>query len=176
MPAGFGARTMIAFKGVLLFRRSHRWGLKRVEADDHDPELSARIEGQSAEAAGKALEHLITKHRAAVVHERQNHRLTCEIVSQANNAPSLVVEGQLKRHRSVELRIKAYLAQQGRQAAYRRCLGSDRRGRRSEEHTSELQSRLHLVCRLLLEKKKKYTKDCTRPQRRTIICFDCLPT
>src|SRR2546429_5931639 len=28
------------------------------------------------------------------------------------------------------------------------------RQRRSEEHTSELQSRLHLVCRLLLEKKK----------------------
>src|SRR2546429_7713899 len=27
-------------------------------------------------------------------------------------------------------------------------------GKRSEEHTSELQSRLHLVCRLLLEKKK----------------------
>src|SRR3989449_5963211 len=30
-----------------------------------------------------------------------------------------------------------------------------RLGHRSEEHTSELQSRLHLVCRLLLEKKKK---------------------
>src|SRR5687768_14573553 len=29
------------------------------------------------------------------------------------------------------------------------------RGTRSEEHTSELQSRLHLVCRLLLEKKKQ---------------------
>src|SRR2546422_6151269 len=29
-----------------------------------------------------------------------------------------------------------------------------RAGERSEEHTSELQSRLHLVCRLLLEKKK----------------------
>src|SRR2546429_2008975 len=29
-----------------------------------------------------------------------------------------------------------------------------KRGIRSEEHTSELQSRLHLVCRLLLEKKK----------------------
>src|SRR2546422_1133573 len=28
-------------------------------------------------------------------------------------------------------------------------------GLRSEEHTSELQSRLHLVCRLLLEKKKQ---------------------
>src|SRR3989449_7282401 len=31
---------------------------------------------------------------------------------------------------------------------------------RSEEHTSELQSRLHLVCRLLLEKKKKKKKPC----------------
>src|SRR3989449_8075335 len=30
---------------------------------------------------------------------------------------------------------------------------------RSEEHTSELQSRLHLVCRLLLEKKKKKIKN-----------------
>src|SRR2546422_5228732 len=34
---------------------------------------------------------------------------------------------------------------------------------RSEEHTSELQSRLHLVCRLLLEKKKKH-KNMTRSQ------------
>src|SRR2546422_4074554 len=31
----------------------------------------------------------------------------------------------------------------------------DKLEKRSEEHTSELQSRLHLVCRLLLEKKKK---------------------
>src|SRR6185503_21186207 len=37
------------------------------------------------------------------------------------------------------------------------CSATSRRVRRtmrSEEHTSELQSRLHLVCRLLLEKKK----------------------
>src|SRR2546429_4023644 len=32
---------------------------------------------------------------------------------------------------------------------------------RSEEHTSELQSRLHLVCRLLLEKKKKNNRQHT---------------
>src|SRR2546422_5023834 len=38
------------------------------------------------------------------------------------------------------------------------------RNKRSEEHTSELQSRLHLVCRLLLEKKKNPT---TPPHRRT---------
>src|SRR2546429_1818549 len=36
-------------------------------------------------------------------------------------------------------------------------------GARSEEHTSELQSRLHLVCRLLLEKKKTF--DCRKPSR-----------
>src|SRR2546422_5964631 len=36
-------------------------------------------------------------------------------------------------------------------------------GRRSEEHTSELQSRLHLVCRLLLEKKKPVTATSRMP-------------
>src|SRR2546422_7106850 len=42
----------------------------------------------------------------------------------------------------------------------------DRRGirLRSEEHTSELQSRLHLVCRLLLEKKKN---------RHNLITYEC---
>src|SRR5256884_5612646 len=39
---------------------------------------------------------------------------------------------------------------------------------RSEEHTSELQSRLHLVCRLLLEKKKKITIITTHPKLRFI--------
>src|SRR2546422_182716 len=34
---------------------------------------------------------------------------------------------------------------------------------RSEEHTSELQSRLHLVCRLLLEKKNNTKQNCTSP-------------
>src|SRR3989449_3821110 len=38
-----------------------------------------------------------------------------------------------------------------------------RRAGRSEEHTSELQSRLHLVCRLLLEKKKKKDSDTAYP-------------
>src|SRR5687768_17866035 len=38
-------------------------------------------------------------------------------------------------------------------AARRQIAGFDGEFDRSEEHTSELQSRLHLVCRLLLEKK-----------------------
>src|SRR2546422_5211742 len=44
-----------------------------------------------------------------------------------------------------------------------------RRGRgsrpRSEEHTSELQSRLHLVCRLLLEKKKNGQRPSSHPRK-----------
>src|SRR3712207_8302466 len=43
----------------------------------------------------------------------------------------------------------------GRRAPPRRARRLRRGGPRSEEHTSELQSRQYLVCRLLLEKKKK---------------------
>src|SRR2546422_4885627 len=39
---------------------------------------------------------------------------------------------------------------------------------RSEEHTSELQSRLHLVCRLLLEKKKKKNKSINNKEQSEI--------
>src|SRR2546430_5152410 len=44
-----------------------------------------------------------------------------------------------------------------RRSLFRRNVTS--RAVRSEEHTSELQSQSNLVCRLLLEKKKKYTLD-----------------
>src|SRR2546422_6860990 len=47
-------------------------------------------------------------------------------------------------------------------ARERKALGNRRRRPltlRSEEHTSELQSRLHLVCRLLLEKKKTHSSE-----------------
>src|SRR5437879_9358404 len=46
---------------------------------------------------------------------------------------------------------------------------SYRPGRRSEEHTSELQSPMYLVCRLLLEKKKK-KKTQKQSSRRRIKC------
>src|SRR5207253_7516938 len=57
-----------------------------------------------------------------------------------------VAAGEARRHRSADpfLGVEA-----GGEEVHRQ------RRRRSEEHTSELQSRGHLVCRLLLEKKKK---------------------
>src|SRR2546422_1796116 len=63
-------------------------------------------------------------------------------------------------HASVTPRTAGAYPRDARVAVMRtvqRCrLGAAQR-MRSEEHTSELQSRLHLVCRLLLEKKKKIT-------------------
>src|SRR2546429_6677794 len=54
-----------------------------------------------------------------------------------------------------ERRSRVRLREQGFDIGLRERL---RKARRSEEHTSELQSRLHLVCRLLLEKKIKPTR------------------
>src|SRR2546422_11051248 len=50
--------------------------------------------------------------------------------------------------------VPCFEAQISAQNVHLRC-DDPHVGTRSEEHTSELQSRLHLVCRLLLEKKKK---------------------
>src|SRR5256884_3534464 len=44
---------------------------------------------------------------------------------------------------------------------------------RSEEHTSELQSRLHLVCRLLLEKKNKLAMLAFTDVQRCVLSFSC---
>src|SRR2546422_7007745 len=55
----------------------------------------------------------------------------------------------------IKNRIRAALATLGRQDLERALRAQVTADLRSEEHTSELQSRLHLVCRLLLEKKKK---------------------
>src|SRR5689334_24589469 len=44
---------------------------------------------------------------------------------------------------------------------------------RSEEHTSELQSQFHLVCRLLLEKKKKYNTTQRSRDRRPTPSYSC---
>src|SRR2546429_2088234 len=66
-----------------------------------------------------------------------------------------------RRHRCSPPARRGARSRSPRSARRRRAPGR----RRSEEHTSELQSRLHLVCRLLLEKKKK--EDVTQRRRDT---------
>src|SRR3712207_8721324 len=74
---------------------------------------------------------------------------------------SLLAASRESAPRSISLQGARILAGQLREAVERRReVASARAGQvniRSEEHTSELQSRQYLVCRLLLEKKKKDT-------------------
>src|SRR5438045_7474430 len=53
------------------------------------------------------------------------------------------------------------------------CAAGRRPTSRSEEHTSELQSLRHLVCRLLLEKKNKHRKTRRRHQRPRYTFAEC---
>src|SRR5260370_27009203 len=57
--------------------------------------------------------------------------------------------------------------------SFRRPIGIDFLVQRSEEHTSELQSHLNLVCRLLLEKKKKHVLR-ANPSARRMAQSKCL--
>src|SRR2546422_1698438 len=60
-----------------------------------------------------------------------------------------------------QIEVAVELLREVREERLVRLLRLGRRGR-SEEHTSELQSRLHLVCRPLLQKKKKTDPLCPR--------------
>src|SRR5437763_6109714 len=69
----------------------------------------------------------------------------------------ILVHGVAYSHYSLEDRIaEAYALVKLYESGY--ADQNDRLRRRSEEHTSELQSPMYLVCRLLLEKKKKKKK------------------
>src|SRR5690554_7191726 len=72
-----------------------------------------------------------------------NTHATTEMVARFYEVDVEVVKKIVQRNRE-ELESNGYRVLRGQE-------------RRSEEHTSELQSRPHLVCRLLLEKKKKKT-------------------
>src|SRR2546422_10240824 len=65
---------------------------------------------------------------------------------------TLSLHDALPIYRSSRRAVPACVCRHARSPA---CPRSPHDPARSEEHTSELQSRLHLVCRLLLEKKKK---------------------
>src|SRR5687768_17950125 len=79
--------------------------------------------------------------RAMVLGERRKDRLPLEALDHL--------------HQLVALEQCVDVVGRRRQAAAGHVPSLERFAQRSEEHTSELQSRLHLVCRLLLEKKKK---------------------
>src|SRR5687768_17808896 len=66
--------------------------------------------------------------------------------------PTFLIAGKIQREYILPPSARPVIDGQGGSLLYAR----------SEEHTSELQSRLHLVCRLLLEKKKKQINNSKR--------------
>src|SRR3989449_8359148 len=68
-------------------------------------------------------------------------------------------DGDLARVEATWVLAAALAREAARDPGGRATLEREARTYRSEEHTSELQSRLHLVCRLLLGKKKNKHKD-----------------
>src|SRR2546422_4269763 len=104
----------------------------------HGPSESLPLKGRSCWAHSSEWEHNTMTHTQIFgSHESNTLDQLRDVASRAERA-ALMADGHL-----------GYVMPIGGVAAYRN---------RSEEHTSELQSRLHLVCRLLLEKKKKKNK------------------
>src|SRR3712207_6868515 len=85
------------------------------------------------------------------------------------------------RHRQRDLRLRPARdlvrdrALGGRQAGHDHVRQGRDRGLRSEEHTSELQSRQYLVCRLLLEKKTPFASSPSRTPYHPFLLFSLIP-
>src|SRR2546422_2310366 len=71
----------------------------------------------------------------------------------ALDAKVVIDDNELERHPEIAA-LRDATAEAPSEVAAREAGLTFKKLERSEEHTSELQSRLHLVCRLLLEKKK----------------------
>src|SRR2546422_11741999 len=87
-----------------------------------------------------------------------NDKATTELYDLSLHAALPIFPAQLRATAALARRTGAcHRALRDAERRHGRAAHADvqRPGERSEEHTSELQSRLHLVCRLLLEKKKK---------------------
>src|SRR5690554_7454974 len=80
-------------------------------------------------------------------------------VSMTINGPAPMLLGYFM-NAAIDQACEKYIKANGLEDEVRQMIKSifEAKGTRSEEHTSELQSRPHLVCRLLLEKKKKKIK------------------
>src|SRR5256885_11120184 len=79
-------------------------------------------------------------------------------------------EERLRNHRDVDVDARRVRFARRPQPGDRAARFDQGGGRRSEEHTSELQSPCNLVCRLLLEKKKNHVDQQSRPFTSELAC------
>src|SRR5690348_17581149 len=116
----------------------------RIDADCDAREILPDRHGNHFQGAIQAVQLFRAKHRASKVHERKHNGLSWrEKLAQSYRRAMLVTKNQIHRNLAVQLLVDRDVLKLNGQIPMR-----------SEEHTSELQSPVHLVCRLLLEKKK----------------------
>ncbi len=103
MPAGIRLRAAEMNEGFLFLFRGHVRRFAGIEADENNIIVAAGIEAEHAERADHALLDLIAEHRAAVVDEREDHRLLlAEIVAELHAAAGFVAEREVQGHGTVE--------------------------------------------------------------------------
>src|SRR2546422_1500219 len=115
-----------------------------------DPELFFKTQRQAQEKApaGTGAELLRDLEMVVAIVNRAQRRLAGAAATELDDQQGKAARHQIERIQSQLRRIDEKILSEKK-------LHVEPSATRSEEHTSELQSRLHLVCRLLLEKKKK---------------------
>src|SRR2546429_2712836 len=125
----------------MVWSRSTSWSVAMSRTEPNDlVERGRRVLALEAEAIRRVAERLGPAFAAAV------HLLA--------GAPGRLIVSGVGKSGLIARKIAATLTSTGTPASFLHPVDSLHGDLRSEEHTSELQSRLHLVCRLLLEKKK----------------------
>src|SRR5262245_6226395 len=128
MPAGFSAGFVIPAQIFRLLRRRQLRLFARIEAHAQVDELLAGSHRQRLQRPEQSGQHLCAEARAAVIDQRQHHRLVFEILSQLDRPPALVAEFQIERNLVVQKLIYANVLQHRRTHARRLRRGAKTEG------------------------------------------------
>src|SRR5258705_8299204 len=112
MPTAGSARAAVRGKIVhisILLGGSQGCRFARIETDGHHLKLLPGLEIHDPERGHHPIEHLITKHRALVIDQRQHHWLLSEVVAEFHACTILVFEHEIERKLFVEFLIDAYI-------------------------------------------------------------------
>src|SRR2546422_7159689 len=138
--------------GDLLLHPTHQLGVEglgRGEDVEHAHRLLQGGAGSAATARARVQGPVALVHQ---LEQRRTRPRSVQVIVERGPKGRLEPRGQLGES---PFPLSACRFRHQARVELAQSLHARTRGGRSEEHTSELQSRLHLVCRLLLEKKKK---------------------
>src|SRR5262245_30114235 len=108
MPSCCRAVAFVACYVGLCLLRGKFGCLARVETDGDYFEVPSDVELQHVESACQPIQNLVAKHRAVVIHERDNQRLLTEIVAVPYSLSVFILKQEIKGHLLIELLIDAH--------------------------------------------------------------------